>query len=130
MGGTMSPKFSTKYKYFLENKKIERDFSPSPPQKKFFSYDKPYSFYLKTNCHAVLKQTEKELQKRQQEIDEYETKMEGMLNVLKKKNADEKSMTTTLKLLQKKIEKLQKQNDEVGEMVFVFVFVFFFIRHE
>ncbi|XP_022182127.1 cilia- and flagella-associated protein 58-like [Myzus persicae] len=65
-----------------------------------------------TKNDTVLKQTEKELQKCQQEIDEYETRVEGMSNVLKKKNEDEKSMIMTLKLLQKKIEKLQKQNDE------------------
>ncbi|KAF0771613.1 cilia- and flagella-associated protein 58-like [Aphis craccivora] len=64
---------------------------------------------------TVLKQTEKELQKRQQEIDEYETKVEEMSNLLKKKNEDEKSMIMTLKLLQKNIEKLQKQNDEVDK---------------
>ncbi|KAL4090850.1 hypothetical protein QTP88_025616 [Uroleucon formosanum] len=65
-----------------------------------------------TKNDTVLKQTEKELQKCQQEIDEYETRVEGMSNLLKKKNEDEKSMIMTLKLLQKKIEKLQKQNDE------------------
>jgi len=72
-------------------------------------------------CLTVLKQTEKELQKCQQEIDEYETRVEGMSNLLKKKNEDEKSMIMTLKLLQKKIEKLQKQNDEVGEMSFFYL---------
>jgi len=74
-----------------------------------------------TNCHAVLKKTEKELQKRQQEIDEYETRVERMSNVLKKKNEDEKSMIMTLKLLQKKVENLQKQNDEVGEIGFFYL---------
>jgi len=39
-----------------------------------------------------------------------------MSNLLKKKNEDEKSMSTTLQIFQKKIEKLQKQNDEVSEM--------------
>jgi len=47
--------------------------------------------------------------------------MEEMSNLLKKKNEDEKSMIMTLKLLQKKIEKLQKQNDEVSEMVFFYL---------
>jgi len=47
--------------------------------------------------------------------------VEGMSNLLKKKNEDEKSMIMTLKLLQKKIEKLQKQNDEVGEMGFFYL---------
>ncbi|XP_025192871.1 cilia- and flagella-associated protein 58-like [Melanaphis sacchari] len=65
-----------------------------------------------TKNDTVLKQTEKELQKREQEINEYETRMEETSNLLKKKNEDEKSMIMTLKLLQKKIEKLQKQNDE------------------
>lgn len=46
-----------------------------------------------------------------------------MSNLLKKKNEDEKSMIMTLKLLQKKIEKLQKQNDEVSKMVFFLLFV-------
>lgn len=64
---------------------------------------------------AVLKQTEKELQKCQQEIDEYKIKVEETYNLLKKKNEDEKSMTTTLKVLQKKLEKLQKQNNEVSK---------------
>ncbi|KAL5233330.1 hypothetical protein ACI65C_000740 [Semiaphis heraclei] len=65
-----------------------------------------------TKNDTALKQTEKELQKRQQEIDEYETRVDEMSNLLKKKNEDEKSMIMTLKLLQKKIEKLQKQNEE------------------
>lgn len=70
----------------------------------------------KTLCglYAVLKQTEKELQKCQQEIDEFETKVEELSNLLKKKNEDEKSMSVTLSVFQKKIEKLQKQNDEVS----------------
>lgn len=46
-----------------------------------------------------------------------------MSNLLKKKNEDEKSMIMTLKLLQKNIEKLQKQNDEVGK-IFYFFFLF------
>ncbi|VVC44830.1 Hypothetical protein CINCED_3A000974 [Cinara cedri] len=68
-----------------------------------------------TKNDAVLKQTEKELQKCQQEIDKYETKVEETSNLLKKKNEDKKSMITTFKILQKKIEKLQKQNHEANE---------------
>lgn len=41
-----------------------------------------------------------------------------MSNLLKKKNEDEKSMTVMLKTLQKKIEKLQKYNDEVSKIFF------------
>lgn len=81
----------------------------------------------------MLRRTEKELQKCQQEIDEFETKVEEMSNLLKKKNEDEKSMTATLKILQKKIEKLQKQNDEVSETPGRFTrvcFFFFFSRLE
>lgn len=66
----------------------------------------------------MLKQTEKELQKCQQEIDEFETKVEGMSNLLKKKNEDEKSANATLKIMQKKMEKLRKKNDEVSITVF------------
>lgn len=67
---------------------------------------------------TVLKQTEKELQKCQQEMDEFENKVEEMSNLLKKKNEDEKSMVITLKTYQKKIEKLLKQNDEVRKTDF------------
>ncbi|XP_025417535.1 cilia- and flagella-associated protein 58-like [Sipha flava] len=68
-----------------------------------------------TKKDTALKQTEKELQRCQQEIDEFETKVEEMSNLLKKKNEDEKSITTTLKTLKKKIEILQKQNDEANK---------------
>lgn len=71
------------------------------------------------NFHAVLKQTEKELQKCQQEIDEFENKVEEMSNLLKKKNEDEKSTNITLKIYQKKMEKLLKQNDEVRKTFFI-----------
>lgn len=66
--------------------------------------------------NTALKQTEKELQKCQQEIDEFESKVEDMSNLLKKKNEDEKSMAITLKVLQKKIQNLQKHNDEVSKI--------------
>lgn len=66
------------------------------------------------SSRAVLKQTEKELQKCQQEIDEFETKVDGMSSALKKKHEDEKSTNATLKTLQKKMAKLQKKNDEVS----------------
>lgn len=77
----------------------------------------PYFFF-----HAVLKQTEKELQKCQQEIDEYETRVEEMSNSLRKKNDDEKSTAAALKASQKKVEKLQKQNDEVSVIKIVCIF--------
>jgi len=39
-----------------------------------------------------------------------------MTNLLNKKNENEKSMSATLKIFQKKIEKLLKQNDEVSKI--------------
>jgi len=78
----------------------------------------PYYFFF----HAVLKQTEKELQKCQQEIDEFETRVEEMSNSLRKKNDDEKSTAAALRALQKKVEKLQKQNDEVSTVKIVLHF--------
>jgi hypothetical protein len=54
-----------------------------------------------------------------------------MSNLLKKKNEDEKSITTTLKTLKKKIEILQKQNDEVREKGFnPVLYIFFLVLNE
>lgn len=71
----------------------------------------------------MLKQSEKEIQKYQQEIDELETKIEDMSNSLKKKNEEEKSMNVTLNISRKKLEKLQKQNDEVSQNCVFFSFL-------
>ncbi|XP_050424548.1 cilia- and flagella-associated protein 58-like [Adelges cooleyi] len=67
-----------------------------------------------TKNDTTLKQTEKELQKCQQEIDEFENKIQEMTTTLIKKNDNEKSTCTTLRALQMKVEKLHKQNNQAN----------------